>query len=805
MIKGLGFEVGGRQDWRLVPAALVVWLATMAGLLLGWWWTAFAGFAGVTAGVAVLVRSRGRSALARWWRRGMAWSLLVCGLLVVLAGTVRLRAVAEDPLRALAGAGASAVVRVEVTERPKPVFSSGFGGQRGGVWTVVVPARVVSAVAAGRPVRSTGAVVVIASADRWRALLPGQQVTATATMAPATPGGMTVAVLRVRGPPEAVTEAAVWQRVAQTLRAGLRDAAGVLDPEPRGLRPALVVGDTDELPQQVVGEFQAAGLAHLLAVSGSNLAIVCVAVLLLLRTLRCGPRTAAVGAMLALVGFVVLAGPEPSVLRAGVMGAVGLLALAVGRQRAALPALAVAVVVLVLWDPAMAVSIGFALSVLATGGLVLIAPRWADRLAARGVPRGLAEALAVPAAAHLVTAPVVAGFVGEVSVVAVVANLLAAPVVAPATVLGVVAAVVAPVAPWLAEVLVRVAGPEADWLILVARHASGVPGAVIGWPDGWLGGLLLAGCAGLLVVALRSRRLRTLVAVLLTGLLVVVVPLRVIAPGWPPDRWAVVACDVGQGDALVLATGDAGRAVVVDTGPEAAPLDGCLDRLDVLRVPLVVLSHLHADHVGGLDAVLADRAVGAVGLSRAREPRWAWEEVRSKAHEAGVPVVQLTAGQRLAWPALVIEVLAPDEKEVMPRAESDGTEINNASLVLRATTPAGRVLLSGDVELSAQARLLDARVDLSADVIKVPHHGSRYTSPELFSAAGARIALVSVGAGNRYGHPSSFTLRLLARTGALVLRTDTSGDTAIVATDAGPKAVTRGASRAPPGRAAGRP
>lgn len=795
----LGLEVGGRHDWRLMPAALVVWLATMAGLLLGWWWTAMAGLIGVVVGAVVVIRAGGRSAVARWWRRGMAWSLLVCGLLVGLVGTLRLRAAAEDPLRAVASAGASAVVRVEVTERPKPVFSAGFGGQQGGVWTVVVPARVVSAVVAGRPVNTTGAVVVIAPADRWRALLPGQYVTATAMLAPAQPGTLTVAVLRVRGPPEAVTEAAVWQRVAQTLRAGLRDAAGVLDPEPRGLLPALVVGDTDELPQQVVDEFRTAGLAHLLAVSGSNLAIVCVAVLLLLRTLRCGPRTAATGAMLALVGFVVLAGPEPSVLRAGVMGAVGLLALAVGRQRTALPALAAAVIVLVLWDPAMAVSIGFALSALATGGLVLIAPRWADRLADRGVPRGLAEALAVPAAAHLVTAPVVAGFTGEVSFVAIAANLLAAPVVAPATVLGVVAAVVAPVSPWLAEVLVRVAGPEADWLVLVGRHAAGVPGAVIDWPEGWLGGLLLAGCVVLLVAALRRRRLRTLVGLVLAGLLIVVVPLRVIAPGWPPDRWAVVACDVGQGDALVLATGDVGRAVVVDVGPEAAPLDGCLDRLDVTRVPLVVLSHLHADHIGGLDAVLGDRAVGAVGVSRAREPHWAWEEVRRKARDAGVPVVQLTAGQRLAWPGLVIEVLAPDEEEVMPAAESDGTEINNASLVLRATTPAGRVLLSGDVELSAQARMLDARVDLSADVIKVPHHGSRYTSPELFMAARARIALVSVGAGNRYGHPSEFTLELLARTGALVLRTDMSGDTAIVATDTGPRAVTRGAPRAPPG------
>ncbi|TDV38685.1 ComEC/Rec2 family competence protein [Actinophytocola oryzae] len=798
MSSWLGTDTRGRADVRLVPAALVVWLATMAGLLLGWWWSAVGAFAGAVAGLVLLARARGRPAAVRWWRLGAAWSLLACSLAVGIFGTPRLRTAADDPLRDAANVGATGTFRIEIAERAKPVFSAGFGGRQGGVRAVILRARLVTAVVGGRSVPSTGAVVVVAPSDRWRALLPGQRVAATAALAPAEQGTLTVAMLRVRGPPREVGEASVWQRIAQTLRSGLRDAAGVLDPEPRGLVPALVVGDTDDLSPQVVDDFQAAGLAHLLAVSGTNLAVVCVAVLLLLRTLRCGPRAAAAGAMLALVGFVVLAGPEPSVLRAGAMGVVGLLALAVGRQRAALPALGVAVIVLVLWDPALAVSIGFALSVLATGGLVLIAPRWAERLADGGVPRGLAQALAVPAAAHLVTAPVVAGFAGQVSMVAIVANLLAAPVVAPATVVGVLAAVVAPVASWPAELLVRLAGPEADWLIFVARHGAEVPGAVVAWPTGWLGGLLLAVCVALLLVALRWRRVRVLVAVMLVGLLFVVIPARVIAPGWPPDGWAAVACDVGQGDAIVLSTGEEGRAVVVDTGPEEAPLTACLDRLGVSRVPLVVLSHLHADHIGGLDAVLSDRAVGGVAVSRARVPGWAWEEVRDKARDAGVPVVQLSAGQRLSWPGLVMEVLAPDDEEVMPAEESEGTEINNASLVLRAVTPAGRVLLSGDVELAAQARLLDEHLDLSADVIKVPHHGSRYTSPELFAAVRARIALVSVGAQNQYGHPSPITLRALTGTGALVLRTDTSGDTAIVATSAGPRAVTRGPSRSPP-------
>ena len=134
----------------------------------------------------------------------------------------------------------------------------------------------------------------------------------------------------------------------------------------------------------------------------------------------------------------------------------------------------------------------------------------------------------------------------------------------------------------------------------------------------------------------------------------------------------------------------------------------------------------------------------------------------------------------------------------MPAPDADGTEINNSSVVMRATTPAGRILLSGDVELEAQAHLLAARADLSAEVLKVPHHGSRYTAPELFAAVRPRIAVVSVGVGNRYGHPSPSTLRALGRVNALVLRTDMDGDAAIVPGESGPRAVTRGVARAPP-------
>ncbi len=199
----------------------------------------------------------------------------------------------------------------------------------------------------------------------------------------------------------------------------------------------------------------------------------------------------------------------------------------------------------------------------------------------------------------------------------------------------------------------------------------------------------------------------------------------------------------------------------------------------------------------GLAAVLAGRDVGGVAVGPAREPGWAWREVTGDATRAGVPVVRLETGQRLAWPGLTIEVLGPGPGDALPRAEADGTEINNGSVVLRATTLAGRVLLTGDIELTAQANLLTAGVDLTADVLKVPHHGSRYSAPEFLDATRPRIAVISVGAGNRYGHPNPTTIGLLARRGTDVLRTDTGGDSAVVPGDAGPRAMLRGQPRPP--------
>jgi len=745
------------HDYRLVPAATAVWTTSVAGLFLNW---QAAVLTGLVAGVIGLIAWR-----RAWWTRTCALALLISGPVAsAWIGGAVLRA-ETHPLRLAADEGRATTLTVELTTRPRGIRAAGFGGHQAGVDHVVITAE------------AGGAhLVLLAPAEKWRTLLPGQEVTAKGTLAPPRGGDLSSALLRVRGPPIDPQPPPLWQRWADDLRRGLRDASTVLDDEEAGLLPALVVGDTDQMAPRIVDEFRTAGLSHLLAVSGANLAIVCGAVYLLAKRLRAGPRTAAAAAMAALVGFVVLAGPEPSVLRAAVMGAVTLLALVLGRRRSTLPSLATAVLVLVFVDPALGGEPGFALSVVATASLVLVAPKWSKALKQRGVPNGLAEAVVVPTAASLATAPLVAGLSGQVSLVAIAANLVAGPVVAPATVLGVVAAVVAPLYRPAAELVVHVAGPAVTWLIQVGRQSATVPGAAVGWPKGWLGALALLAVTAAVVLLLRLKKTRTLVVAVLVGGFVVLVPMKVIAPTWPPDGWKVVICDVGQGDALVLATDEPDRAVVVDTGPDPGAVDRCLKTLGIKRIPLLVLTHLHADHVQGLPAVLAGRAVGAIATGPLKEPAWAWKEVIRQARDHRVRVVEPKVGERFAWPGLEVEVLGPRRP---PATDDTNTTVNDYSLVLKAHTRAGRVLLTGDVELAGQSALLGER-DLGVEVLKVPHHGSRYSLPAFLKATHPRIALVSVGAGNRYGHPSEHVLDLLRAGGALVLRTDKDGDLAVL-------------------------
>ncbi|WP_370109957.1 ComEC/Rec2 family competence protein [Streptacidiphilus sp. MAP12-33] len=769
---------------RLVGPAVVVWGLTAVLLPLRGghtgWVLGGAGVAGVLGLALLLGRVRPRLLAA------LLLSAAAAACSTGLAGA----ALARGPVPELAHSGRAAELRVTVATDPQRRPADGN----------VVLRAVVDAVA-GALTRTPVRLVVRGPASAaWLRLLPSTQVVLTARARPVPPDGPPdiAATLLTADQPRVLVGPDLPQRAAGALRAGLRQAVAPLPEDERALLPGLVDGDTSAMTPDLDEAFLATDLTHLTAVSGSNLSIMMV--LLIGRASRARTpergglaarlglplRGAAFAGALLTVAFVVLCRPEPSVLRAAATGLVMLLGLATGRRGSPLPALAGATLVLILADPALARSYGFALSALATAGLVTVGPRWAEALRAHGCPPRLAEPLAAAAAAQAWCGPLLVLRSGRLSLVAVPCNLLAELCVAPATVLGFAALAVAPV--WLtgARWVARVAAVPVWALIQVARLGAALPGAETDWPVGWVGAALLIAVTCALVAAAALLR-RPLTAAFLTLCLLLVLlrppPLTRLATGWPPSGWRLVACDVGQGDALVLSPGgDPGTAVVVDAGPDPHAVDGCLRALGVAVIPLVILTHDHADHVEGLPGVLHDRRVGAVETTTVDEPPAEYARVRRWTAEAGVPLIRAVRGERRALGALWWEVLWPPSAAT---GEAVPAGPNNASVALLVTLPGLRIALLGDLEPPAQQRLLAALAEApggvpGVDVLKVAHHGSAKQDPALIGALHPRLALLSVGRDNRYGHPAATTLRLLRVLGTTVVRTDQQGDLAVL-------------------------
>lgn len=731
----------------------------------------------------------------RGWRR-MGIGVLGCAAAVAAGVGFRVHLVTSGPVAELARARAVVTAEVVLTDDPRRVAGRGGTVRRD---RVVAEGRMELVEAGGRRIRLGAPVLLLADGPEWAGLLPSQRVRVRGRLAPADPGELRAAVTLVRGPPSVLTGPSAVQRVAGHLRQGLRDAADVLSPERRGLLPALVVGDVSRMDEQVRRDLNAAGLGHLTAVSGTNLVIVGGAALVLARAVGAPLAVRAVAAALAMVAFAVVARPSPSVLRALFMGLVGAIALGTGRARDGVAALSATVLVLILFNPGLARSYGFALSVAATAGILVLAPRWRDRLAARlppRTPRWVAEAVAVPAAAQAAVTPVLVLISGQIEAAAVPANLIAGPAVAPATVLGFVTALVAPFSLDAARWIVHPAGLAVGWIILVAERAAALPLAVLPWPGGVPGLLLLCAAAAAAYLLLRRAGPRRVVLALAAGGVVAAIVVTPVAAPWPPPGWLLVACDVGQGDALVVSAGS-DRAVVVDTGPDPVPVDACLRDLGVRRVPLLILTHPHLDHVGGLDGVLRRRTVGAALVSPGRRPALESARLSARLRRHRIPEWVAPPGTRWRFGQADLTVLAPDPRPgaaPIPDGAGEGSAANNASVVIHLRWPAGTALLSGDVETEAQTALIRRGVP-PVDVLKVPHHGSARGDPAFLAAVRPRAALISVGAGNTYGHPAPATLARLTALSARVYRTDRQGDLAVVAHGGRLAVVARGAPR----------
>ncbi len=799
-----------RPDLRLLPGAGAAWVLT--------WWATAAQARTVLILAAMLVISvgalvsalivagrRGSGASTRWPTRASTATLLLAIVAAVLTVTgLRLLERERDPLTRAAAAHLASSLIGRVSGDPRQVATSSASGQDRYAVRIVVHELTIR----GRALPSSGRLIVLGGPS-WSTVVAGSRVRVTGRLGPVQPADAASAIIFPRGSPQVINPGSWIWRSAERLRIGLRTACQGLPADARGLLPALVVGDTSELSPALRTDLRTSGLSHLTSVSGANVAIIAAAVVAIIGGLGGGRRLRVAGTALAIAGFVVLARPEPSVLRAAVMGALALIGLLQARRGVGMPLLAATAVVLLLVDPWLSRSYGFVLSVLATAGLLLLVPAWMQR--SRRWPRPVLLAVAVPVAAQLATAPVTVLLNPAISLVAVPANLLVAAAVAPATIAGVGAAALSPIWPTGAHLVAFAGGMATEWIALVAHQAAAVPGASLPWPAGLSGALLLAVLIAMAVVF----SLRRSWLVLALGLIILVGCLaapRVVTrftsnADWPSSDWAIIQCDVGQGSATLIRSGP-DRAVIVDAGPDPELVDRCLSRAGVAVLDLVIITHFHADHAGGLQGALQGRGSPPIVVSPFAEPDDQASAVRATAASDRLPVVPAVRGMSGQvgvgdW-AVRWRVLPPAERGLPGQSGSaepsasarsgdddeDGTEINNASVVVFAEVLGLRVMALGDVEPEAQrplARMIlgslaaPAGADRLApvDVVVVAHHGSARQEARLYRLLRPRVALIGVGADNDYGHPAPTVLTLLNQVGALSLRTDSQGNLAV--------------------------
>ncbi len=562
-----------------------------------------------------------------------------------------------------------------------------------------------------------------------------------------------------------------------SVRDAARYAARGLPLEVRGLTLGMTIGDTAEVPPTLEAAMRTTGLTHLTAVSGSHFAIVTLTLGWMLRRMV---RHRVIRAALLATAMSVLAAlvlPEPSVLRALTMSLTIALGWWWGRPARALPALGAGLLVLLIAEPGLGGAIGLHLSVLAVLAIVVWSPRLAVVLG-RWMLAPLAHAIAVPMSAWLACWPLLVVLNPGVGPYAVAANLVSALAAFPVTVIGLMGTALSTLWPSGGAALMHVAGACAWPVAWSARAFSAAPGAWIAWPEGKQGVLLAAAVTACVVLATATVRLRTgfrlavaIVAVVLAG----TSSAWTVSAGPVMDDWRVVVCDVGQGDMMMVRV-DTHAAVVVDTGPAGREGAGCLHRYGITNVPLLILTHPHADHDGAVTQLAAAASIDQAWVSPVAT-RQGHDVGALDAASAGIPVTVAAQGATWSQGEVSLEVLYPTAAAANA---STSSETNDASVTLAIRAGPLTILALGDLEedgQSALARRLGGPVIV--DLVKVAHHGSATQSADLALLITARVAAISVGTDNPYGHPHAETRALYASRALAVVTTAECGDIAL--------------------------
>lgn len=566
----------------------------------------------------------------------------------------------------------------------------------------------------------------------------------------------------------------------------MRSLSGV-DPDSSGLVAGLAIGDVSKISARLSQNMKSVSLTHLTAVSGANCAIVLAMFYLLVRKLGGGRLTRLLVGLVALIGYVFLVGAQPSVLRAAVMAGAVLIGISLGRRSGALNALGLSILILLIADPWLAVDFGFALSATATAGL-LIVTQPLTAILSRRLPQWLAVAISVSLAAQIFCLPILLQLQGGLATYSLPANLLAEPLVAPITVLGICACLVAWCFPFLGSMVTYAASVFA-WLITwIANTFAELPNTTLSWPSGPLGAAVA--CCVIIAVLLWLRaeptKLRNwgiislgTIAAISSGAIGFTL---VKSAQWPLRDWVIVACDVDQGDAIVVRSQSA--VALIDVGPDDKRVDHCLTRLDIQKIDLLVLTHFDMDHIGGLRGAIGGREVKLTLVSPFKDKRWGATGTNRYLADQRIKTVLAEKGMSGSLGDFDWQVLSPNRN-----AES-AEDSNDASIVMSWQSPSLNFLSMADSGERAQMRISADRswwTRLQASnlplVLKVSHHGSSDQFGELIEALNPELSLVSVGRNNSYGHPTSRTLDLLNSTGSTSVRTDLLGSIAVASRD----------------------
>ena len=632
---------------------------------------------------------------------------------------------------------------------------------------------------------------LIATAEHY---IPGQRFEFSGKLSPAPIGKPFAGYLKLLEPPVLVESAPRYQMLAANLRSGLHESLRFSSEAAQGLVPGLALGDSSALRPELANQMKAAGLTHLIAVSGTNVTLLIVVVLAVLRGFRVSRNWQYLVTVIALFAFVVLVRPQPSVLRATVMGLVALAATFSKSNKSPVPALSVAVIGLVALDPWLAVSYGFALSVAATAGLILWVNRiqtFLDRTIPKLVPLWVIQIMTVTSAAQFSVFPILVALGSPISLSSIPANMLAVPLAGPAMVLGLLAALISPISQVLGVAIAWLAGCFAHLIAIVAKLGAAMDWLVIPWPSGKLGiALALLAVSGVVQVGLTWRRLSAIqqsysISIVLTCLALLWVNPSFSLKQWPVPNWVMVSCDIGQGDATVIRVGR-NEAVVVDVGGDAEAIDRCLTDLHIKRIPVLLLTHFHADHVGGLEGAIGDRDVGQIRVSPLNDPPSTTAFVNDVLERLNQKSTVMTYPERFVVNGVTFTCIWPSELIL-----GQGSDANNASVAVAVDVAGVSILLAGDIEPPAQDKIVRDLPEIDFDVIKVAHHGSKYQSSDFANWADAEIAFISVGKDNDYGHPAPETILLYELTGSQVFRTDIGGDLAVSIQDSQIRVATR--------------